>query len=101
MVMVLAYQRDTLLKKVKLDGDDIVVVGTSVYGEGYIGNHKTGGAILLKYDQDGKEKLRINNGGPYTGILNDIIVEDNSYVVVGLGRANSGIIIRYDKNTGL
>ena len=94
----LSILEKTEFKKVKLDGDDIVVVGTSIYSDGYIGNHTTGGGILLKYDQNGKEKLRVNNGGPYTGSFNDIIVEKDSYVVVGLGKANSGIIVRYDKN---
>lgn len=87
----------TELKKVELDGDDIVVVGSSVYSSGYIGNHTTGGGILLRYDKDGNQKLKVNNGGPYTGSFNDIIVEDDSYIVVGLGKSYSGIIIRYDK----
>lgn len=88
----------TELLKVKTDGDDIVIVGTSVYSEGYVGNHTTGGGILLKYDQSGKEKLRVNNGGPYNGRFNDVLVESDSYVVVGLGKKNSGIIISYDKS---
>ena len=93
----LSILEKTEFNKVKLDGNDIVVVGTSVYSNGYIGNHTTGGGILLKYDSNGKEKLRVNNGGPYNGTFNDILIENNSYVVVGLGRANSGIIIKYDK----
>lgn len=85
------------LLKVKLTKDnDIVVVGTAVYGEGYVGNHKTGGGILLKYNQDGKELLRVNNGGPYNGRFNDVLIEKDGYVVVGLGKSNSGIIIKYD-----
>lgn len=88
----------TELYKVKLDGDDLVIVGTSVYSEGYVGNHTTGGGILLKYSLDGKQKLKVNNGGPYSGSFNDILIEKDSYVVVGLGRKNSGIIIKYNKN---
>lgn len=87
----------TELFKVKLDSKgNIIVVGTSVYGEGYVGNHTTGGGILLKYSPKGKQLLKVNNGGPYNGRFNDVIVEDNGYVVVGLGKANSGIIIKYD-----
>ena len=87
----------TELLKVKITkDDDIVVVGTSVYGEGYVGNHTTGGGILLKYNKDGKELLRVNNGGPYNGRFNDVLIEDDSYVVVGLGKNNSGIIIKYN-----
>lgn len=88
---------ETELLKVKLTKDnDIVVVGTSVYGEGYVGNHTSGGGILLKFNQKGKEELRVNNGGPYHGRFNDVIVEKDGYVVVGLGKSNSGIIIKYD-----
>lgn len=87
----------TEFHKVELDGDDIVVVGSSVYSEGYIGNHTTGGGILMKYDQNGKQLLKINNGGPYSGSFNDLIVEKDSYVVAGLGRSNSGIVLKYDK----
>lgn len=89
---------NTELLKVKTDGDDIVVVGGSIYSEGYVGNHSTGGGILLKYDKSGKELLRVNYGGPYKGKFNDLIVEKDSYVVVGLGKSNSGIIISYDKS---
>ena len=88
----------TELLKVKITkDDDIVVVGTSVYGEVYVVNHTTGGGILLKYNKDGKELLRVNNGGPYNGRFNDVLIEDDSYVVVGLGKSNSGIIIKYNK----
>ena len=94
----LSILEKTELNKVKLDGSDIVVVGSSIYSDGYIGNHTTGGAILLKYDKNGKEKLRVNYGGPYTGAFNDLIVEKDSYVAAGLGKSNSGIVIKYDKN---
>ena len=94
----LSILEKTEFKKVKIDKENIVVVGTSVYSNGYIGNHTTGGGILVKYNQSGKELMRVNYGGPYTGIFNDIIIEDNSYVVVGLGKSNSGVIIRYSKD---
>ncbi len=84
--------------KVKEDNDNLIIVGTSVYGEGYMGNHTTGGGILLKLNKNGKELMRINNGGPYYGRFNDFLVEDDGYVVVGLGKSNSGIIIKYNKN---
>ncbi len=94
-----SFLSKTELYKVKLTkNEDIIIVGTSVYGEGYVGNHKTGGGILLKYSKDGKEKLRVNNGGPYNGRFNDVLIEKDGYVVVGLGKANSGIIMKYDLN---
>ena len=83
--------------KIKQDEDDYVVVGSSVYGNGYMGNHTTGGGIILKISKDGEELDRANNGGPYSGKFNDVLVEDDGYVVVGLGKSNSGIIIKYNK----
>lgn len=87
-----------LLKVKALKSGSIVVVGTSVYGEGYVGNHTSGGGILLKLDKSGKTLLKVNNGGPYSGRFNDVIVESDGYVVVGLGKSNSGIIIKYNKS---
>ena len=88
----------TELLKIKQDGDDFVIVGTSVYGEGYMGNHTTGGGILIKINENGEEIMRVNNGGPFYGRFNDVLIENDSYVVVGLGKANSGIIIKYTKD---
>ena len=86
----------TELLQVAVDkNNDLVIVGTSVYAEGYVGNHTTGGGILLKYNMDGEKKLTVNNGGPYNGRFNDILIEDDGYVVVGLGKSNSGIITKY------
>lgn len=88
----------TELLKIKQDRDDFVIVGTSVYGEGYMGNHTTGGGILIKINENGEEIMRVNNGGPFYGRFNDVLIENDSYVVVGLGKANSGIIIKYTKD---
>lgn len=85
-----------LLKIEKDSNGDFVVVGSSIYGEGYVGNHTTGGAIILKYDKDGNEKFRANYGGPYSGKFNDVLIEKDGYVAVGLGKSNSGIIVKYD-----
>ena len=84
---------------VKEDNDgSYVVVGKSVYGEGYLGNHTTGGAILLRYDKNGNETLRTNYGGPQNGQFNDIYVEEDGYVVSGVYGTNTGVIKKYDKN---
>ena len=87
-----------LLKIEELDNGEFLVAGSSTYGEGYVGNHTTGGAILLKFDKDGEELFRVNYGGPYSGKFNDILVEDDGYVAVGLGKSNSGIIVKYNLN---
>lgn len=85
----------TELLKVKLNKNKIVVIGSSVYGDGYMGNHTTGGGILLEYSLKGKQLLKVNNGGPFHGRFNDFLIEKDGYVVVGLGKANSGVIIKY------
>lgn len=89
---------NTKLYAVSRDGNDIVVVGQSLYGANYIGNHKTGGAIIIKYDQDGNELMRSNLGGPTTGTFNDLVVTDDGYVVVGVMSKSTGIVVKYDKN---
>lgn len=77
---------------------NIILVGTSVYAPGYVGNHTTGGGILIKLDKNGNEKLRANNAGPFNGKFNDVVIEKDGYVVVGLGKKNSGVIIKYNLN---
>ena len=85
------------LMQVKTDKDgNIIVVGQSIYGPNYIGNHTTGGAILIKFDKEGEELLRINLGGPQTDIFNDFIIEEDGYVVVGIKGTGTGIIYKYD-----
>jgi len=87
----------TELYKIKVDtNDNLIVVGSSIYGEGYVGNHNTGGAILFKLDKNGEEIFRANLGGPYSGRFNDVLIEKDGYVVVGLGKSNSGMIVKYN-----
>ncbi len=89
----------TKLLSVTLDNDNnIIATGQSIYGQNYIGNHKTGGAIILKYDQDGNEKKRANIGGPTSGQFNDVVVTKDGYVAVGVLNKTTGIILKYDKN---
>ena len=72
-----------------------IVVGKSLYAENYMGNHTTGGAILLRYNSEGEETLRVNYGGPQKGIFNDVIVEDDGYTVVGVYSTSTGVIKKY------
>lgn len=82
----------------KDSNNNYIVVGKSLYADGYIGNHETGGAILLRYDKDGNETLRVNYGGPQKGQFNNLIVEQDGYVVVGVYSTNTGVIKKYDKD---
>ena len=89
----------TKLVKVKLDKDEnIIAVGESIYEPDIIGNHTTGGAIIVKYDQNGNRKQTINYGGPKTGLFNDVIITNDGYVAVGLTSTGTGIIFKYDFN---
>lgn len=81
---------------VKEDKDgNLIVVGKSLYAENYMGNHTTGGAILLRYTSEGEETLRVNYGGPQRGVFNDVIVENDGYTVVGVYYTNTGVIKKY------
>ena len=82
--------------KVKVDkAGNYVVVGTSVYAPNIIGNHTTGGAIIVKYDKNGEILSKINLGGPQTGEFNDLVITNDGYVVVGLKATGTGAIYKY------
>ncbi len=82
--------------KVKVDkAGNYVVVGTSVYAPNIIGNHTTGGAIIVKYDKNGEVLSKINLGGPQTGEFNDLVITNDGYVVVGLKATGTGAIYKY------
>ncbi len=88
---------DTDLLKVKLDkNNNLIIVGQSIYAKNIIGNQTTGGAILLKYNLDGEELFKFNYGGPFTGMFNDVYIESDGYVVVGVTGTETGIIQKYD-----
>lgn len=83
--------------KVMEDGT-IWVCGTSIYESDVIGNHTTGGAILVKYSSEGEKLFVINNGGPKTGEFKDIEVLNDGIIAVGLKSSGTGIIYKYDMN---
>ena len=56
---------NTKLYSVILDSENrLVIAGESIYGNGYVGNHSIGGAILLRYTLDGEKIDSANYGGP-------------------------------------
>lgn len=85
-------------KVIALKDGSYLVAGQSIYESDYIGNHTTGGAILVKYSKDGKELSKINLGGPKNGIFNDVVEVDGGYIAVGKISTNTGIIVKYDYN---
>jgi len=88
---------NTEFTNVKIDEKgNIIVVGRSVYAADMIGNHKTGGAIMMRFDSEGKEQMRVNYGGPQTGVYNDLLIEKDGYVVVGASSNATGVIRKYN-----
>lgn len=90
---------NTKLYSVILDSKDrLVIAGESIYGEGYVGNHTTGGAIILRYTLDGKKIDSTNYGGPYSDSYHSIIETPNGYIATGTLKNNTGFVKAYDKN---
>ena len=87
---------DTEFTKVRVLSDgSYIVIGTSVYESGRIGNHTTGGAIIVKFDKNDKEVFRANYTGPQAGIFTDILVLNDGYVVCGSIYNRTGVVVKY------
>ena len=63
-----------------------------------IGNHDTGGGIIIKYDYDGNIIWTNNFGGNKSGIFNDIVKVDDGYICVGKDAYNYGMIVKFNLN---
>ena len=86
---------DTEFKSILIEDDGFVVVGQSIYENMEIGNHNTGGGIIVKYDFDGKELWRGNFGGNKSGIFEDIVKVQDGYIVCGKDALNYGLIVKF------
>ena len=80
--------------------DGYIVTGQSVYKNTKIGN-KDGGAILVKYDKNGKLLWSKTFGSNKTSIFNDLLVKDNYIYTVGVLDNNIGVICKYDLDGNL
>ena len=80
--------------------DGYIVAGQSVYKNTKIGS-KDGGAIIAKYDKDGKLLWNKTFGSNKTSIFNNLIVKDNYIYTVGVLDNNIGVICKYDLNGNL
>ncbi len=89
---------DTEFYKIIEDEDNYVVIGQSIYENMELGNHITGGGIIVKYSKDGEELAHNNYGGNKSGIFNDIIKVDDGYIVCGKDAVNYGIIVKFKKD---
>ena len=90
---------NTEFTKIKvLSNGDFIVVGKSNYEKDVLGNHNTGGAIVVKFDKNAKEISRANYKGPYKAIFTDILVDTDGYAVVGSINDSVGVLMKYDEN---
>ena len=90
---------DTEFYKVIDDGDgNVVVIGQSIYENMEMGNHITGGGIIVRYDKDGNLLARNNYGGNKSGSFNDIIKVNDGYIVCGKDATNYGIVVKFKKD---
>lgn len=80
--------------------DGYLVTGQSVYKSTKIGS-KDGGAVLVKYDLDGKLIWSKTFGNNKYSIFNDLLVNDNNIYTVGLLEDNVSVICKYDMDGNL
>lgn len=88
---------NTAFNKVILVDDGYIAIGQSIYANFEMGNHTTGGGIIVKYGFDGKEKWHNNHGGTKSGSFNDIVKVGSDFYVVGKDGVDSANIVKYDK----
>jgi len=89
---------NTSFNKVIEVNDGYVAVGQSIYANTEMGNHTTGGGIIVKYDKEGKEIWHNNHGGMKSGNFNDVVEVDGNLYVVGKDATDSGNIVKYTKD---
>lgn len=82
-------------KVIKVD-DGLVVIGQSIYENMEVGNHTTGGGIIVKYDFDGNEVWHNNHGGNKSGCFNGIVEVDGNFYIAGKDGADSANIVKFN-----
>ena len=87
---------DTSFNKVIAVSDGYVAIGQSIYANMEMGNHTTGGGIIVKYDFDGNEVWHNNHGGTKSGNFKDIVQVKGDYYVVGKDGADSANIVKFN-----
>jgi len=78
--------------------DGIVVIGQSIYENMEVGNHTTGGGVIVKYDFEGNEVWHNNHGGNKSGNFNGIAEVGGDFYVVGKDASDSGNLIKFNQN---
>ncbi|MBQ2639750.1 MAG: hypothetical protein IJF92_03205 [Bacilli bacterium] len=85
---------NTEFTNIKVVEDGYIVTGTTIYDEKTLGN-KPGGALLIKYDKEGKLVWKQNFGNNKNAIYNDLLVYNNYIYTVGKYSNNVGIVSKY------
>lgn len=79
--------------------DGYVAVGQSIYENMELGNHTTGGGVIVKYNKEnGKVLARNSYGGNKSGLFNKVLEVEDGYIVCGRDAANYGVVIKYSKD---
>lgn len=86
---------DTVFTSLEIVSNGIVVVGQSIYENMEVGNHPTGGGIIVKYDFDGNILWFNNYGGNKSGLFNDILKVSDGYIAVGKDAVNVGVVVKF------
>ncbi len=89
---------DTTFNKIIRSGNDYILVGQSIYENMEVGNHISGGGIIIKIN-DNLDILEKNNyGGNKSGTFNDIVEVNDGYIICGKDGLNYGIVIKFKKH---
>ena len=89
---------NTGFEKVIETEDGYIAIGHSIYANMELGNHTTGGGIIVKYDKEGNEVWHNNHGGTKSGKFNDIVIVGSDIYVAGKDGADSGNIVKFNAN---
>ncbi len=90
---------DTQFTKVKaLKDGGYITFGQSIFENMTLGVDDRGGAIMIRYDKDGKEVWRTNFGGSKSGIFLDAYIDEdeNAVYVVGKDASKYGVFGKYN-----
>lgn len=89
---------NTKFNKIIQVEDGYVVIGQSLYENMEVGNHTTGGGIIVKYDFEGNEIWHNNHGGNKSGNFNGIVEVDGDFYVVGKDAGDYGNIVKFNSD---
>lgn len=81
-----------------VDGESIIVVGSSIYEGDVADEEDKGGAIVVKYDLSGNVIQSNHFGDNRSGAFNDLIKIGDMYYAVGSDTSNKAFLVGIDFN---